>query len=118
MIEEAAMRNQFQKLMRLFPIALFAMAAGWHSYQAMVPSALAVEGGNQALLKSNVPEDLKNVDAQVQKIISEMTFEQERHQEKVEAIKKELRAIVKTQGPQNNNWVPDKIAMVLDQESK
>lgn len=112
------MRNQFQKLMRIFPIALFAMTASQHSYQAVVPSAFAVEGGNQALLKSNAPEDLKSVDAQVQKIISDMTFEQERHQEKVEAIKKELRSMFKTQASQDKNWMPAKIAMVLDQKSK
>ncbi len=112
------MRNQFQKILRIFPVALLTMTVSQQSYSVIVPSAFAVEGGNQTPFKTNAADDLTNIDAQVQKVIAEMTFEQARHQEKVEAIKRELRSIVKAQGSQDKNWMPAKIAMVLDQESK
>ncbi len=85
-------------------------------YAVVVPPAYSWENE-----KPGTAEDLKSKEAKLQKILTEMTSEQQRHQQKVEKIKKELGQMesgVKVKTNEKKAWVSPKVAMFLDEDSK
>ena len=114
---------KIKKCLTIFTLVLISVGASENLYANDMPPVSVLESGKRISSKSDISEQLKNVESKLQKIVAEMTSEQERHQERVGNIENELRQLesslnVKLQASQEKPWMPARIAMVLDQDSK
>lgn len=88
----------------------------------VTPSASDTEKkGNEVPSNSKTHAELEQIDLKLQKTVSEIEEEQNRHTTELENMKNELQKLqshLNNRESQTKSWVPPRVAWALDKDSK
>lgn len=111
------MRTMIQQGLVIALLLILAVTVSGNAQAVVVPAAVSDRGREKQISsKSNAAEKFKNVDVRLRQIVEEMTLEQQRHQERLENIKKELKQIESNfdQKKELKDCLPAKWGVVLE----